>query len=254
MLVFTADGPGWSWCMWEVGVATDLHDEVARKVVVLQCGDASPARTSIRSASTPSIWSRTGFVKQLLATNDLFPNQPSRSRLRRGPSEAARARRRSARQAPPTRSPSCRRRTPRSAGRPPTCASSSTASRRRAARPSRPDGARTIAERGRIVDKQGANALFGRRVCRGESVGDLQVGIRARSRPRTVVRRPRRADPRHRARHVPDRAVGAVLGRAGQGGDPVRGRCANGAGDGVPSRCSSTSCRCRRARCRSSSG
>jgi hypothetical protein len=42
VLIFTSEAEDWSWCMWECGVATYPNDERATKVVVLQCGDASP--------------------------------------------------------------------------------------------------------------------------------------------------------------------------------------------------------------------
>ena len=93
VLIFTAEGPGWSWCMWECGVATDPHDDTSTKVVVLQCGDDVPApyadqlRIDVRELEP-----LTGFVKQVLATNDLFPHHDrADQRLRGGRPGAPRA-------------------------------------------------------------------------------------------------------------------------------------------------------------------
>jgi len=74
VLVFTSEAEGWSWCMWECGVATDPKDDIPSKVVVLQCGDAAPApyvdhvRVDVRNLE-----SLTGFVRKLLATKEYFP-------------------------------------------------------------------------------------------------------------------------------------------------------------------------------------
>jgi hypothetical protein len=75
LLVFTSEGEGWSWCMWECGVATDPRDESPSKVVVLQCSDAAPApygdhvRVDLRNLDAV-----TGFVRKMLTTNDWFPD------------------------------------------------------------------------------------------------------------------------------------------------------------------------------------
>ena len=179
VLVFTAEGPGWSWCMWECGVATDPHDESSSE-------GGRPAvrrrrarrRTSTSSASTSSSWSRSpASSSRLLATNDLFPHRPqplcgygeADPELRELAADAARRARRRHRGAAGAGGrgalgvdlPVRRARQ----GRPsPTCET---------AEPG--DAARLIAERGRIVDKQGANALFGRQL-HGESLERLQVG------------------------------------------------------------------------------
>jgi hypothetical protein len=179
VLVFTTDGPGWSWCMWECGVATDPRDEVMTKVVVLQCGDSAPGpyvdQIRVNALDLESV---TGFVKRLLTTTDLFPSQ---SKPLCGYGEAHPKLRQLAaglhadlRQAiTELEAPDPEERWASTylcieldadavaglQGAPPE------------------EAARLIAEQGRIVDKQGANALFGRRVCRGELVGQLQVGI-----------------------------------------------------------------------------
>ena len=164
--------------MWECGVATDPHDESSTKVVVLQCGNDVPApfvdqlRVDVRELELLA-----GFVKQVLATNDLFPHRAPIS----GYAESDPALRELAAtlhadladaivelQAPEAEE---RWASTYLCIELDKCAVVDLETSEPGA------AANLIAERGCVVDKQGANALFGRKICIGESLERLQVGI-----------------------------------------------------------------------------
>ena len=178
VLVFTAEGPGWSWCMWECGVATDPHDESSMKVVVLQCGNDVPARSSTSCASTSASWSRSPAS----SSRSWRPTTSSRNRAPiSGYAESDPALRELAADA--ARRPRRRHRGAAGAGSRGALGVDLPVHRARQVRRRRPGDGRAggrgepIAERGCVVDKQGASALFGRKVCIGESLERLQVGI-----------------------------------------------------------------------------
>ena len=179
VLIFTAEGPGWSWCMWECGVATDPHDDTSTKVVVLQCGDDVPAPYADQlRIDARELEPLTGFVKQVLATNDLFPHhdRPISGYAEADPELRELAATLHADLADAIvglQAPAAQERWASTY----VCIEldKDAVADLETAEPAA--AARLIAERGCIVEKQGASALFGRHVCIGERLEQLPIGI-----------------------------------------------------------------------------